>query len=125
MREVTGGRRDLGGVFTCKQGDKGERACHSCITLSYAHQLGDYGYFSESGYFCIEGNLFSELRSLTSEVDITPRQKAVNGLGVVDTGSSLPNNPVFNSVLASLSPPLTNSYLVTRIARYRPGECRA
>ena len=89
------------------------------------HQLGDYGYFSDSGHFCIQGNLFSEFRPLVPEVDITPRQKTVTGYGVVDTDSSLPNNHAFNSFLASLAPQLTDSYLVTRVVRYRKGESHA
>ena len=45
-----------------------------------------------------------------------------NGVVVDNSGLSLPSNPAFNSLLASLSPQLTNVYLVTHVARYRPGE---
>ena len=47
-----------------------------------------------------------------------------NGAVVDNTGLSLPSNPAFNSLLASLSPRLTNAYLVTHVAQYRPGESR-
>ena len=90
-------------------------------------QLGDYGYFSDSGQFCGQGNLLSDFKSRISEADITPRQKEVTSwkFHVVDnTGMSLPSNPAFNSLLASLFPRLTNAYLVTHVVRYRQGESR-
>ena len=88
-------------------------------------QLGDYGYLTDSRQFFRQGNIFSDFESVISEVDITPRQKIVAGYSVVDTDLSLPNNPAFNSFLASLAPRLTNSYLVTCIVQYREGESSA
>ena len=88
-------------------------------------QLGDYGYFTSSGQFCSQGNLFFDFKSLISEVDITPRQSTTTSSNVVDdTYSSLPNNPAFNLFLASLAPRLTNSYIVTRVVQCFPCNCR-
>ena len=99
-------------------------ALHALLGL-ITQQLGDYGYFTDSGRFFSQGNLFSDFKSLISEANITPEQKEVTGSwGFNATSSSLPNNPTFNSFLASLAPRLTNSYLVTRIIQ-RPGESRA
>ena len=90
-------------------------AFHALLGL-ITQQLGDYGYFSYSGQFFSQGNLFSDFKSLIPETDLTPRQKTVTRYGVVgNTDSSLPDNPVFNSLLASLAPRLTNSYLVTQV----------
>ena len=92
----------------------------------YTRQLGDYGYFSDYGHFCIQGNIFSDFKSLISKAGFTPRQKTVTGLGVVDnTDSSLPNSPAFNLFLASLAPQLTSSYLVTQVVQCRKGESHA
>ena len=95
-------------------------AIHALLGL--IHQLGDYGHFSDSGNFCVQGNLFSDLKFLLSEADTIPRQTTGLGLGVSDV-SSLPNNSAFNSFLASLAPRLTNSYLVTRVSRRRGEFC--
>ena len=93
-------------------------------------QLGDYGYFTDSGQFCVQGNLLSDFKSRISEADITPRQKEVtswkhNPVVVDNTGMSLPNNPAFNSLLAPLTPQHINAYLVTHVVRYRQGESRS
>ena len=47
-----------------------------------------------------------------------------NAVVVDNMGLSLPSNPAFNSLLASLFPQLTNAYLVTCVVRYRQGESR-
>ena len=88
------------------------------------------------GHFCCEGNIFAELKSLSSKVNITPRQHKISEWGgdkresdVVRTyhdssgfiklyrpiGLSLPSNDDFRSFLVSLSTRLTNRYLVTRV----------
>ena len=103
---------------------------HSLHTLFIliTQQLGDYGHFSDSGRFCNQGNLFSDFKSRITELDLTPRQQVVvtwglyNAVVVDSMGLSLPNNPAFNSLLASLFARLTNAYLVTRVVRYRQGE---
>ena len=87
-------------------------ALHALLRL-IAWQLGDYGYFTGSGQFYSQGNLFSDSKSLISEADITPRSKTVTDLSVVITGLTLPNNPAFNSLLAFFAPQLTNSYVNT------------
>lgn len=74
--------------------------------------LGDYGHFTNSGSFCRKGNIFSDIKSLSSEADITLRQHEVrlisnpcHTLVTLDNlALSLPNNHAFNSQLASLSP---------------------
>ena len=85
-------------------------------------QLGDYGYY-HSGEFFSQGNIFSDFESLISEVDITPRQKTVTGFSGVDTKLSLPNNPSFNSFLASLAPRLMDAYLVTQVIQLQSKTC--
>ena len=106
---------------------------HSLGTLFVliVQQLGDYGYFSDSEQFCSQGNLFSDFKSRIPEADIVPMQKGMtvadpwsNAAVVDNTGLSLPSDLAFNSLLASLSPQLTNAYLITHVARYRPGESR-
>ena len=101
-------------------------ATHVLLGLT-VQQLGDYGYFSGSGQFCGLGNIFSDFKSRIPEADITPRQNEVttrrpNGVVVDNTGMSLPSNPAFDSLLTSLSPQLTNAYLVTHVVQYRQGE---
>ena len=103
-------------------------AINSCIARSHIHQLGDYGSFSDSGHFCVQGNLFSDLKPRISEADITPRQTTAFDFDIITTSSdisSLPTNPTFNSFLATPTPQLTDSYLVTRVGRRYPGEFRA
>ena len=91
-------------------------------------QLGDYGYFSDSGHFHHQGNLFTDVKHLIPEVDTIPRQQEMRpGLDsnteVVDNYClSLPSNHTFHSLLASLSPRFTNKYLVTRVVQCRRGE---
>ena len=53
----------------------------------------------------------------------SPRGRTLTGYGIVDTESTLPNNPAFNSFLASLSPRLMNAYLVTRVVQCRSKPC--
>ena len=67
------------------------------------------------GFPVSQGNIFSDFESLISEVDITPRQH-FSGVG---TNSSLPNNPSFNSLLASLAPRLMDAYVVTRLSNLK------
>ena len=94
-------------------------ALHALLGL-ITQQLGDYGYFSDSGRFCTQGNLLSDFKSFISEADIPPRQEIATGRDIVDgTDSSLPNNPAFNSFLASLAPRLLDAYLVTRVVQRR------
>ncbi|KAL4072768.1 heterokaryon incompatibility protein-domain-containing protein [Scleroderma yunnanense] len=103
-------------------------------------KLGDYGHSMHSGVdFRREGNIFTDFRSLATEVVITPRQHKVddkdghnahsnyvkactfenyNEVSVTlyePLGLSLPSNYDFNSSLASLSNRLTNKYLVVRV----------
>ncbi|KAL4082080.1 heterokaryon incompatibility protein-domain-containing protein [Scleroderma yunnanense] len=101
-------------------------------------KLGDYGHFTDSSGFCCEGNIFSDLKSLVLELEITPRQHEISGRQLNDTdsdyvmahhcisgdvpltlykplGLSVPNNCHVNSLLASLSAHLTNGHLVTRV----------
>ncbi|KAL4070167.1 heterokaryon incompatibility protein-domain-containing protein [Scleroderma yunnanense] len=103
-------------------------------------KLGDYGHLTDSEEFCYEGNIFTNLSSLTPESDIIPRQHRIDRkdgyntdndcveahrtklLGVSVTlhkplGLSLPRNHNVNGLLASLSTQLTNRYLVTRIIK--------
>ena len=111
--------------------DRGEHcACLSFRAWVSREQLGDYGYFSDSGLFSLKGNIFVDLRSLISEVDITPSQLKVAtitlGMARVDNlGLSLPNNRAFNSSLASFSPRLTNACLVTRVVQCHPSGSQA
>ena len=86
-------------------------------TLVSCKQLGDYGHFS-SRHFHRQGNIFVDIQSLVSEVDIAPRQQEVTtGIKNVANLQSLPINRAFNSSLASLSSRLTNAYLVTRVVQ--------
>ncbi|KAL4064815.1 heterokaryon incompatibility protein-domain-containing protein [Scleroderma yunnanense] len=103
--------------------------------------LGDYGHLAESGDFRHEGNIFTDLNSHTSEIDITPRQHNIRAKHGYNTASdyvmahqykddipvgtsvtlykplglSLPSNHHFNSLLTSFSTRLTNRYLVTMV----------
>ena len=64
------------------------------------------------------GNLFSDLKPLISEADITPRRKTVTDYVIArNTDFSLPNNPTFNSFLVSLAPRLLDAYVITRVQR--------
>ena len=88
--------------------------------------MGDYGHFIDSGDFCCEGNLFADLRSLSLNANITPRQHKISEKGerqrksninVVKAyhysgnftklykplGQSLPSNDDLKSFLVSLS----------------------
>ena len=71
-------------------------------------------YFTDSRQFFSQGNFF---KSFISEADITPRQNTAIGYDVDKTDSPLPNNPTFDSFLASHTPRPTNSYLITRVVR--------
>ena len=121
----------MGAIFTCIRGDTGEYPRFSCNACVSREQLGDYGYFSDSGRFCRQGNLFADIKSFVSEVDTVPRQQEVmvgqysTIVDVDERALSLPSNHAFNSSLASLSPRLTNAYLVTRVVRCRQRESRA
>ena len=61
------------------------------------------------------------------EADLTPSQQEAKPVGfsqfvfVDNTCLSLPSNPAFHSLLASLFPRLANAYVITRVVRYRPG----
>ena len=106
------------GFSLASEGTKVSMHALHALLLLIAQQLGDYGYLTDSGQFCSRGNLFSDFGSLISEADFTPRRKTMTGYGTVDgTGLSLPNNPVFNSFLASLAPRLMKVYLVTRVVQ--------
>ncbi|KAL4080025.1 heterokaryon incompatibility protein-domain-containing protein [Scleroderma yunnanense] len=105
-------------------------------------ELGDYGYLTDSDEFRPEGNIFADLRCLALELDILPRRHKIElehedisgGIEVEACGSvyrdvitlynpiglSLPNDPGFNSLLASLSARLTNKYLVTTVIQCDP-----
>ena len=112
--------------FFAGEGTKVSMHFIGTLFVLMVYQLGDYGYFSDSEQFCSQGNLFSDFKSCIPEADIIPRKHKVETLGhgkVVDgMGLSLPSNPTFNSLLASLSPKLPNAYLVTHVVRHRPGE---
>ena len=112
---------------------RGQRYAHMSFiktlrTYGPWRQLGDYGYFSDSGCFGRQGNAFDDLQPILSGVDIAPgyhkvTTKFMNSTKVVDScGLSLPNNRAFNSRLASLSPRAINAYIVTRIVQCRPSE---
>ena len=96
--------------------------------LTSSEQLGDYGYFIDSGMFCGQGNVFTDIKALTTKADFVPTQHSVSILSCpyysqvipAKFGWSLPNNCAFNSLLASLSVRLTNAYLVTRLVRLVP-----
>ena len=91
-------------------------------------QLGDYGYFSDSGQFHHQGNLFTDVKRLIPEVDTVPRRQEVrpgfdsNTEVVDDCCLSLPSNHTFHSSLSSLSPQFINQYLVTRAVQCRRRE---
>ena len=91
---------------------------HLLLDLT-VQQLGDYGYHSDSGRFCSQGNLFSDFKSRIPGADITPRQNGVTPWGSV---MSLPNNPAFNSLLAPLVPHNINAYLIPYVVQYGQGE---
>lgn len=117
----TVGRWESGGIFTCTRGDAGECTYLSCDAWVSQEQLGDYGHFSDSGDFRLQGNLFTDL---IPEIDIIPRQQQVSmrrnfviEVIIADRCLSLPSNRAFNSSLASLSPRLTNEYIVTRVVQ--------
>ncbi|KAL4074495.1 heterokaryon incompatibility protein-domain-containing protein [Scleroderma yunnanense] len=92
-------------------------------------KLGDFGRWRYPNYFHCEGNIFEDLETLASELDITPRQHKICAKNPQHTdgdyvtapelykplGLSLPRSHHFNSLLASLSTRLTNRYLVTRV----------
>lgn len=95
-------------------------------------QLGDYGYFSELGSFCCEGNIFANIESpsLSSEVDNPLREHQVTDARHsrrfrIVSAQLLPTNHSFNSSLASLSSQLINAYLVTMILRCVPNSVSA
>ena len=111
----------IGGIFTCARGGKGEYTHFACNAWLSREQLGDYGYFSDSGDFHCQGNLFVDITFLNPEVDTIPRKQEMTRtpnfpvVVVGDSGLSLPSNHAFNSWLASLSSRLTNAYLITRV----------
>ncbi|KAL4070169.1 heterokaryon incompatibility protein-domain-containing protein [Scleroderma yunnanense] len=100
-------------------------------------QLGDYGCLTESEDFHCEGNIFTDLRTLPSEMVASSRHRIdrMDGyntnsdyveahktrfLGVPVTlykphASSLPINCDVNALLVSLSTRLTNRYIVTSV----------
>ena len=113
----------------------------SCTPPVLQEQLGDYGYFGNSGFHC-EGNIFDHCNSCSSDADISPKQhrideqrgyntdggpvrvgqQGLSGLsgGIQVTlykpiGLSVPSNDLVNSILAFPSARFTNRYLVTRI----------
>ncbi|KAL4075403.1 heterokaryon incompatibility protein-domain-containing protein [Scleroderma yunnanense] len=108
-------------------------ACKEFSQAPKGIKLGDYGHFTDSKNFCCEGNIFADLRSLTSESVITPRHHKIGYNTDGDhvnayssppdvsvtlrkpLGLSLPSHQNFNSLLASLSTRLTNRYLVIRV----------
>ncbi|KAL4081415.1 heterokaryon incompatibility protein-domain-containing protein [Scleroderma yunnanense] len=105
-------------------------------------KLGDYGHFIDPKDFCCEGNIFDDLKFLTPEPDITPRQHKIDKVYGSNAGNdyvtarwrsslskvhlykplglSLPSNPHFNLLLTSLSTRLTNRYLVTKVIQCAP-----
>lgn len=108
-------------------------------------QLGDYGHVTTAGDFQCEGNIFSDLKSLASDLDIATRQHKIHGISVSDTdsdhviayptggslqlldlykplGVSLPNSHSFNSWLKSLSTRLANRCLITKVIQNSPGH---
>ncbi|KIM61678.1 hypothetical protein SCLCIDRAFT_1215769 [Scleroderma citrinum Foug A] len=44
-------------------------------------KLGDYGYLTDSKDFCREGNLFTDLKSLSLKANITTRQNKISEMG--------------------------------------------
>lgn len=97
------------------------------VKFSRAHvgtKLGDYGHLTDSKGFHYEGNIFTDLKSVASEMDIIPRQHDIPiNSDTVDLISkyknwltmynplvlSLPGNSHFSSRLASLSVGFTSS----------------
>lgn len=82
--------------------------------------MGDYGVM-DSGQFRCRGNIFADFGSIASEEDIISGQHKVSLFFPFDPRDvldplclSLPSNPGVNSLLASLSSRLSNTYLVTR-----------
>ncbi|KAL4069937.1 heterokaryon incompatibility protein-domain-containing protein [Scleroderma yunnanense] len=105
-------------------------------------KLGDYGHFVNSKDFRCEGNVFADLKSLSLNADLTPRQYKIlakdehemtdwvlvhHGLNLSASdkffylykpvGLSLPRHHHLNSLLADLSTRLTNKYLITRVVQ--------
>ena len=50
------------------------------------------------------------------------RGQTIFSMVVENRGLSLPSNHAFNSMLASVSPRLTDAYLVTRVVQFRHCE---
>ena len=125
----TEGRWDLDGIFSCTRSDAGEYTYLPYNAWISPKQLGDYGYFSDSGEFGRRGSIFDDIEPRVSKADIIPRPQEVTAgpnssvVVVDDCGLSLPSNPAFNSSLASLSSRLTNAYLVTRVVQCRREAC--
>ena len=102
------------------------------IALVLREQLGDYGHFTNSRIFHRKGNIFTDIKSLSPEVVITPRQHGVSMFSYPtqsavtphNPGLSLPTNCVLNSWLVSFSPRLSDTYLVTRVVKCTP-ECES
>ena len=119
-------RGDWARVYYLRSGEEIKVSIHALHALLglITQQLGDYGYFSHFGWFCTQGNLLSDFKSVISEADIPPRQERATGHDIVDdTDSLLPNNPAFNSFLASLAPQLMDAYLVTRVDQFQRKSC--
>jgi len=95
----------------------------------------------DSEDFYCEGNLFTDLQSLSVKAKITPRQHKISERGghqreggiirayhysydftelYKPLGLSLPSNDDFKSLLVSFSTRLTNRYLVTRVIQCPP-----
>ena len=116
----------LGGIFSGSRGDKGEFAYLRYTLFEFSlGQLGDYGYFMGSERFYFKGNIFVDIKSLISEAETVPRQHRVTTENLsravpANSAQSLPRNPAFNSLLASLSSKYPNAYLVTMIVRCAP-----
>lgn len=110
-------------IFFGTRGNKGEYAYLRCTVRVSRGQLGEYGYFTNSGSFCSKGNIFSHIKSRDPEADIIPRRPQVTmnaSKSLVVDGLSLPSNHAFNSSLVSLSSQLTNAYLVTMTVQCTP-----
>jgi len=108
-------------------------------------QLGDYGHFTDSEDFCCEGNLFTDLKSLSLKANLTQRQHKISARGghqrerdfvraynyfggftalYKPLGLSLLSNGDFKSLLVSFSTRLTNRYLITRVIQCCPNPLR-
>ncbi|KIM59571.1 hypothetical protein SCLCIDRAFT_27265 [Scleroderma citrinum Foug A] len=109
-----------------------------CVKFSKApkEQLGDYGRFMDcEDEFCLNGNIFADLKSLPLKENITPSQHRVSGhwyqrkhdrvLASLSVQAflelykplclSFPMNDNIKTLLTSLSTRSTNEYLVTRV----------